>query len=147
MNLKKYRVATTQIFFLGRHPIFFSDLPYETQLFLKLPPWKNSGWILPYFCQGGKSTHRFKTKNRVQIKGSNVFQNLKLKNSFSNKTCFPKLIFFNEKKIRNIRMIFDVKNWLKSDFGHFWLLLQKWTKGKEYFYGHFNRPLALLIYH
>ena len=36
MNLKKYRVATTRIFFLGRHPISFSDLPYEIQL-AKLP--------------------------------------------------------------------------------------------------------------
>ena len=51
------------------HP-FFSDLPYETQLFLRLPPWKNSGWILPYFFQGAKSIHLFKTKNREQIKGT-----------------------------------------------------------------------------
>ena len=46
---------------------FFSDLPYETQLFLRLPLWKNSGWILPYFFQGGKSTHLFKAKNRVRL--------------------------------------------------------------------------------
>ena len=67
-ELEKYRVATTQIFFSGQAPNFFSDLPYETQLFLRLPRWNNSGWILPYFFQGGKSTHLFKSKNRVQIK-------------------------------------------------------------------------------
>ena len=34
------------------------------------------------------------------------------------KKCAPKSIFFNEKKIRNIAMIFDIENWLwKSNFG------------------------------
>ena len=47
-----------------------------------------------------------------------------------------KLIFFNEKKIRKIRMIFDIENWLwKSDLGTFWRPM--WTsvkvKSKKYF--------------
>ena len=47
-----------------------------------------------------------------------------------------KLIFFNEKKIRKIRMIFDIENWLwKSDLGTFWRPM--WTsvkvKSKNYF--------------
>ena len=40
-----------------------------------------------------------------------------------NKKCAPKLVFFNEKKNRKIRMIFDIENWLwKSNFGTFWQL-------------------------
>ena len=37
------------------------------------------------------------------------------------KKCAPKLVLFNEKKLRKIPMIFDVENWLwKSNFGTFW---------------------------
>ena len=44
------------------------------------------------------------------------------KNVF-NKKCGPELVFFNEKKWRKIRMIFDLENWLwKSNFGTFWQL-------------------------
>ena len=41
------------------------------------------------------------------------------------KKCAPKLIFFNEKKkLRKIRIIFGIENWLwKSNFGTFWHLL------------------------
>ena len=62
---------------------------------------------------------------------------LKLSKNVFYKRCVPKLIFFNEKKIRKIRMIFDIENWLwKSDLGTFWRPL--WTsvkvKSKNYFY-------------
>ena len=37
------------------------------------------------------------------------------------KKCAPNFVFFNEKKIGKIWMIFDVENWLwKSDFSLFW---------------------------
>ena len=37
-------------FFSAQAADFFSDLPYETKLFLRLPPWKYSGWILLYLA-------------------------------------------------------------------------------------------------
>ena len=40
------------------------------------------------------------------------------KNAFYKKGA-PKLIFFNEKKIRKIRMIFDVENSLTDSMGYF----------------------------
>ena len=53
-----------------------------------------------------------------------------------NKKPPSKLIFFYEKKIRKIRMIFDIENWLwMSELGPFWRPL--WTsvkvKSKNYF--------------
>ena len=47
------------------------------------------------------------------------------------------VVFFIEKKIRKIQMIFDTENWLwKSDLGTFWRSM--WTsvkvKSKNYFY-------------
>ena len=46
-----------------------------------------------------------------------------LSENFDNKKCAPKLVFFNEKKLRKIQMIFDIENWLwKSNFGTFWHL-------------------------
>ena len=43
----------------------------------------------------------------------------------NNKKYAPKFIFFNEKKIRKIPMIFDIENWLwKSNFGTFWHFTQ-----------------------
>jgi hypothetical protein len=39
------------------------------------------------------------------ISGLKIYQ----KNHF-NKKCAPNLLFFNEKKIREIRMIFDIEN-------------------------------------
>jgi hypothetical protein len=46
---------------------------------------------------------------------------LMLSKNFNNKKCAPKFVFFNEKKIRKIPMIFDVENWpcLKVKFWHF----------------------------
>ena len=77
-----------------------------------------------------------------------LIQNSKLWKTFSNKKCSPKFIFLDKKKLRKIRMIFDIENWLwKSDFGLFWPSLLKWTKGLELFHGRFHRPLALLIHH
>ena len=37
-----------------------------------------------------------------------------LSKNVNNKKCAPKLIFFNEKKMRNIPMIFDIKNDFES---------------------------------
>ena len=46
-----------------------------------------------------------------------------LSKSANNKKCAPKLIFFNEKKMGEIPIIFDIDNWLrKSNFGTFWHL-------------------------
>jgi hypothetical protein len=39
-------------------------------------------------------------------------QKLMLSKKVNNKKCAPRFIFFNEKKIRKIKMIFDVENWL-----------------------------------
>ena len=33
-----------------------------------------------------------------------------LSKNINNKRCAPKLVFFNEKKSRKIRMIFDIEN-------------------------------------
>ena len=37
---------------------------------------------------------------------------MKLSKNVNNKKCAPQMIFFNEKKNRKIRIIFDIKNWL-----------------------------------
>ena len=37
-----------------------------------------------------------------------------LSKNFNNKKCAPKSVFFNEKKMRKIRMISDIENWLWS---------------------------------
>ena len=39
-----------------------------------------------------------------------VIYKLMLSKNVNNKICAPKLIFFNEKKMRKIRIIFDVEN-------------------------------------
>ena len=46
-----------------------------------------------------------------------------LSKNVNNKKCAPEFIFFNEKKIEKIQIIFDVENWLqKSNFDTFWQL-------------------------
>ena len=46
---------------------------------------------------------------------------MKLWKSHLNKKCAPNLLFFNEKKFRKIRMIFDIENSIwKSNFSTFW---------------------------
>ena len=48
---------------------------------------------------------------------------MKFSNNVISKKHAPKLIFFNEKKLRKIWIIFDIKNWLwKSEIGIFWSL-------------------------
>ena len=43
-----------------------------------------------------------------------------LSKNVNNKKCATKLVFFNEKKMRKIRIV-DIENWLwKSNFGTFW---------------------------
>ena len=39
-----------------------------------------------------------------------MIQKLMLSINVINKKCAPKLVFFNEKKLRKIRMIFDIEN-------------------------------------
>ena len=41
---------------------------------------------------------------------SKVIEKLMLSKNVTNKICAPKLIFFNEKKMRKIRIIFDIEN-------------------------------------
>ena len=49
-----------------------------------------------------------------------VLLKLKFSKNVNNKKCAPKLIFFNEKKLRKIRIIFDIENCLwKSEIGNF----------------------------
>ena len=46
-----------------------------------------------------------------------------LSKNVNNKKSAPKLIFFNEKKMRKIRIIFDIENWLwKSKIGNYCLI-------------------------
>ena len=92
-------------FFLDRQLIFFL---IET-LFLRLPPWKNSGWILPYFFQGDKSAHLFKTKNRVQIKGAPVtISKLKVCETYF----FP--LFYQPKLNASVTIKIIIKNTINS---------------------------------
>ena len=48
-----------------------------------------------------KIRHHFRNKS---------YSILKLSKNVNNKKCAPKLIFFNEKKLRKIRIIFDIEN-------------------------------------
>ena len=58
-----------------------------------------------------------------------VVQKLKFSKNVNIKKYAPKLIFFNEKKIRKIQIIFVIENWLwKSEFFHFWQLLLSWLQ-------------------
>jgi hypothetical protein len=53
----------------------------------------------------------FATSSKIWPNFSNeVFFNLKLSKNHINKICAPNLLFFNEKKIRKIQMIFDIEN-------------------------------------
>ena len=46
-----------------------------------------------------------------------------LSKNVNNKNFFPKLIFFNEKKLRKIQIIFYIEDWRwKSNFNTFWQL-------------------------
>ena len=57
---------------------------------------------------------------------------MRLSKNVSNLKCAPKFVFFNEKIIRKIRMIFDFKNWLwKSNFHTFWHLLPHYTNSQN----------------
>ena len=79
---------------------------------------------------------------------------LKLSKNVYYKKCGPKLIFFNEKKIRKIRMFFDIEKWFwRSDLGTFWQPMWtsvkvKWspcwlTSAKLHHWGHTNMCVAL----
>ena len=64
-----YMVATTKIFSWQAPIFFFSDLPYETQFFLRLPSWKKSGLILSYFFRVAKAPIFSKLKMGCRLKG------------------------------------------------------------------------------
>ena len=65
INLKKYMVATSS----NKPDFFFWLIPYETQLFLRLQPWKNPGWIIPYFFRVAKAPIFSKLKIGCMLKG------------------------------------------------------------------------------
>ena len=86
-------------------------------------------WFDFHRCSHGPSKigHHFRKQSGSEFE---AFKN------DNNKKHFSKLIFFNEKKFRKIRKIFDIENCLwKSDLGTFWWPL--WTsvkvKSKNYF--------------
>ena len=57
----------------------------------------------------------FASKSRKKldvILENKVVKEVKFSKNFNNKKCAPKIIFFNEKKTRKIRTIFDIENWL-----------------------------------
>ena len=55
------------------------------------------------WCNGelSKIGHHFSNKG---------IEKLMISKNVNNKKCAPKLIFFNEKKLRKIRIIFDIEN-------------------------------------
>ena len=63
----------------------------------------------------------------------------------NNKSWSPILVFFNEKKIRKIRLIFDIEKWLwKPELCFMWPSIPKQSKFLEHFYGCFHRPYSPL---
>ena len=66
-----------------------------------LPDYKRPGLLLPSFATSSKIGPDFSNKKVLKFKLP--------KNNF-NKKYAPKLLFFNEIKIRKIRMIFDIEN-------------------------------------
>ena len=55
-----------------------------------------------------------------------------LSKNVNNKKCAPTLIFFNEKKLRKIQIIFDIENWLwKSEISTFGQLISEFGKRYE----------------
>ena len=80
--------------------------------------------------------HTDRQKLGTTILEKKVVQKYMFSKNDNNKKTSSKLIFFNEKKIREIRIIFDIENWLwMSDLGTFWQPM--WTsvkvKSKNYF--------------
>ena len=89
--------------------------------------WQYGLWS---FQTGGTKLERFLPKNQHTQRKLLNFENwvngevskirrhfrnkscsiLMLSKNVNNKKCAPKLIFFNEKKLRKIRMIFDIEN-------------------------------------
>ena len=68
MSLKKYRLVTTQIFFWAGTRLF-SNLPYETQLFLRLAPWKIQVEFYPIFFRVAKAPIFSKLEIGYRLKG------------------------------------------------------------------------------
>jgi hypothetical protein len=64
------------------------------------------------FQAGGIRVERFLPKNQhIQRKLLTfVIQKLMLSKNVNNTKCAPKLIFFNEKKMKKIPVIFDIEN-------------------------------------
>ena len=74
---------------------------------------------------------------------------LKLSKNFNNKKCATKLIFFNKKKLRKIRIIFGIENWLWKSRG--WVILHFLTarhyvdsQNNSFEYVDFSKSLANL---
>ena len=94
---------------------------------LKYLVWQYGLWS---FQTGGTKLERFLPKNQHTRRKLLNFENwvngevskirrhfrnksrsiLMLSKNVNNKKCAPKLIFFNEKKLRKIRIIFDIEN-------------------------------------
>ena len=102
-------------------------LARATKYFFLLAIWQYRLWS---FQAGDTKLERFLHKNQqTQRKYWNLSFGLMSKighhisNKVNNKKCAPKLIFFNEKKLRRIRIIFYIENWLwKPNLGTFWQL-------------------------
>ena len=78
------------------------------------------------FQVGGTKLESFLHKNQYtqrKLLSFKLWINVELSKNVNTKKCAPKLVFFNEKKMRKIQMIFEIGNWLwKSNFGTFWQL-------------------------
>ena len=95
---------------------------------LYYPLWQYGLWS---FHTGGTKLERFLPKNQHTQRKLMNFENwvngemskirrhfrnksrsiLILSKNVNNKKCAPKLIFFNKKKLREMRIIFDIENW------------------------------------
>ena len=95
--------------------VFKRGVQNKKDFCLRINKLKGNDWILKIGLMG-----------RCQ-KLSVIFESilrLILSKNFNKEKCAPKLIFFNEKKLRKIWIIFDTENGLwKSNFGTFWHFL------------------------
>ena len=64
----------------------------------------------PHFSKGLTKLALQPGQKSGMILSFEVVLKLKLPKNHFNKKCAPKILFLNEKKIRKIRMIFDIEN-------------------------------------
>ena len=75
---------------------------------------------LVIFVIGLAFTWSWVNKNRAQFLENELLQKIKLSKNGFIISCSPNLIIFTETKIKMIKLIFDIENWLwKSNFGDF----------------------------